>query len=70
MKISFFRTESGNIKFDSVSRRNKYKECERKAAYSNIAANIAIKKFYKTNERLLRTYLCPHCKMWHLTHTK
>lgn len=70
MKTAFFKTENGNIKFESIGQRNRYKMCERKAAYSNFAANIAIKNLYKKEGKLLSTYTCPHCGMWHLTHVK
>jgi hypothetical protein len=70
MKTAFFKTENGHIKFDSIGQRDRYKMCDRKTAYSNFAANLAIKKLYNKEKVILVTYLCPHCKMWHLTHKK
>lgn len=70
MKTAFFRTEKGYIKFDSIGQRDKYKACERKVAYTNSGANHAVKQVYKKDGVMLSVYLCPHCKMWHVTHKK
>lgn len=70
MKRSFFRTPKGTLMFPSKSSRDKYSECSRKEALTNAAANQIIKKVARKDHKLLYTYLCPHCKMWHLTHIK
>jgi hypothetical protein len=70
MKTAFFKTENGSIKFESIGKRDKYKTCERKFSYTNLGANNAIKNVYKKEGKLLSTYTCPHCGMWHLTHVK
>ena len=70
MKKAFFRTNNGSIMFDSKSSRDKYSECIRKEKLTNSAANKIIKKTCVRTGKLLYTYLCPHCRMWHLTHIK
>jgi hypothetical protein len=70
MKTAFFRTPDGHLMFPSISKQKKFKACDRKKQYTNVAVNEMVKTIYRMEHRLLSTYLCPHCQMWHLTHVK
>lgn len=70
MKKAFFNLKgTGHIMFESVSKRDKFAECGRKEKLTNVDALKIIQKIFKRDHKMMRSYLCPHCKMWHITHT-
>lgn len=70
MKKYFFNVKGvGHLMFESRSKRDRFSECGRKEKLTNLDAQRIIKKIFNRDKKMMRSYLCPHCGAWHITHT-
>lgn len=65
-KLTFKRSPSGHIRFESKSAAIRYGECERKEKLTSVAVIRHVNSSLKRGIHL-KPYLCRHCGNWHVT---